>query len=86
VADVGEGTRDLADHVVRAVLVAGDDDTRDPVAGHRPALVVGSDSSASIRSSTRWATEDGRPSQVGEAMTRICAPSSLAWTPGQASP
>lgn len=42
-----------------------------------------SDSIASIRSSTRFATDDGRPSQVGDAMTRISASRILAWTSGQ---
>lgn len=51
----------------------------------RPSSSV-SESIASIRSSTRWATEEGRPSQVGEATTRISASSSLACTSGQTSP
>lgn len=42
----------------------GDDHARDPVvATGRPSSPV-SDSIASMRSSTLWATEDGRPSQV----------------------
>ncbi len=41
VADVREPAADLADDVVGAVLVPGDQDARDPVVGDRAALVVG---------------------------------------------
>jgi hypothetical protein len=51
----------------------------------RPSSSV-SESIASIRSSTRWATDDGRPSQVGVAMIRISLCRILVWMSGQSSP
>ncbi|MEW2078715.1 hypothetical protein ACFZAG_36970 [Streptomyces sp. NPDC012403] len=63
--------------MVRAVLVAGDDDARDPVAGDRPAVVVrlGEHGVPPFQDpppeGAPPATDDGCPSRVGEATTRI---------------
>ena len=85
-ADVDERAGDLADDVVGAVLVAGDDDAGDPVVGDRAPSSSVSEIIASIRSSTRWATLDGRPSQVGVATTRISPASEPLVEAGHASP
>lgn len=39
-----------------------------------------------MRSSTRWAIDDGLPSHVGEAMMRLSGDSNFSWISGWPSP